>query len=361
MRPADRFVAFLHGQPVDRPPLLEWGPWTTTRIRWQSEGLDGSGGLPYLNECDPLERTRSNLWMLPPEEEKILEEDERSFLQVTSRGVVQRVLKPVGSAMPQHIRYPVSDRADWLALKPRLRPDSGERLGTDWAERCARWRREGTTVVFEGNGRSPSLFGFIRELMGPERALTLFYDDPWLVEDMMETSMELTRAVLAKVLDDSPVHGLYFWEDMAYKTGPLISPAMFRRFMVPRYRRIVDYARSRGVSAIMVDSDGNIEQLIPCWLEAGLDGVFPLEVAAGMDVVSLRRRYGQSLKMMGGIDKRALFYGRAEIDAELRRVMPVVEGGGYIPTLDHNIPPDVPYANMLYYWEQKKRHLSWHS
>ncbi len=108
---------------------------------------------------------------------------------------------------------------------------------------------------------------------------------------------------------------------------------------------------------ILVDSDGNVDKLIPLWLEAGLDGVYPLEVAAGMDVVDLRRRYGERLVIKGGIDKRVLAQGKAAIDAELARVMPLVEQGRYIPTIDHAVPPDVPYANMCHYWEQKKRLL----
>ena len=279
MRPCDRFVSFFYGQPVDRPPLLETKPWETTLARWRAEGLDDAQGLPYLEECDSEERTAADLWMLPRYEVRVLAEDEESVTRINDVGVTERYLKPEGSAMPQHIRFPVEGRDDWLALKPRLQPGSGPRLPADWDARRQRWQRLGTTVIFQGP-RSPGFFGFIRELMGPERALTLFYDDPWLVEDMMETSLELTLAVLAQALDSYPLAGLYFWEDMAYKAGSLISPAMFRRFMLPRYRRVVDYARARGVPIILVDSDGNIEQLIPLWLEAGLDGVYPLEVAA---------------------------------------------------------------------------------
>jgi hypothetical protein len=357
VHPQERFVDFLRFRPVDRPPLLEESPWTTAADRWRAEGMDDRDGLPYLRECDPLERTLTDLWMLPRYEEKILEEDERSFVQRTDRGAIERVLKPAGSSMPLHIRYPVESREDWLALKPRMLFPAGRRQTGDFDQRAARWRSQGTTVIYQGNGRSPSLFGYIRELMGAERALTLFYDDPWLVEDMMETSTELCLASLADTMDRYPVTGMYFWEDMAYKAGPLISPAMFRRYMLPRYKRITDYARRRGVQIILVDSDGDIRQLIPLWLEGGLDGVYPLEVAAGMDVVALRRQYGRSLMMKGGIDKRALFYGKAEIDQELARVMPVVEQGGYIPTIDHAIPPNVPWANMVYYWQRKKQLL----
>jgi len=197
----------------------------------------------------------------------------------------------------------------------------------------------------------------VRELMGPERALLAFHDDPLMVHDMMEWNSVFAAAVLERVLDDAPISTVMFWEDMCYRSGPLISPKMFREFMLPRYRRITDAARRRGVDVIMVDSDGNVEELIPLWLEAGVNGVYPMEVAAGMDVVDLRRRYGKDLLMTGGIDKRVLARDRRAIDAELAARLPVAERGGYIPTLDHAIPHDVPYANFAYYWQRKKELL----
>jgi uroporphyrinogen decarboxylase len=150
---------------------------------------------------------------------------------------------------------------------------------------------------------------------------------------------------------------IYFWEDMAYRAGPLISPAMFREFMLPRYRRITDLARRYGIDTVFVDSDGDVSKLIPLWLEAGINGVYPMEVAAGMDVVALRREYGRDLLMTGGIDKRVLAQDREAIDRELEVKVPLAEQGGYISHIDHAIPHDVPYANFAYYWERKKEFL----
>ena len=356
MKPVDRFVHYMTGQSVDRPPLFEDGPWPVTLERWRGEGLPPDcDHAPYLDECDPLERTQTDLWMLPRFEERILAEDEHTITEITDRGIIQRILKPRDSGMPLHLRYPVQDRDDWQELKPRFLADSGDRLGADWEERRRGWLRSGTTVVFQGP-RSPSLFGFVRELMGPEKTFYAFYDDPNLVHDMMETSTELTLNMLKRVLDTYPLKVLWFWEDMAYKTGPLISPTLFRQFMSPRYRRICDYALSRGVEVIMVDSDGNVNHLIPLWLDAGLTGIYPLEVQAGMDVAEVMRRY-PGIMLRGGCDKRALAQGRKEIDAELRRTIPLVEKGRYLHALDHAVPPDVSWAHMMYYWEQKKRML----
>ena len=173
----------------------------------------------------------------------------------------------------------------------------------------------------------------------------------------METNTEFILGVLRRVTETAPLTTVFFWEDMCYRSGPLISPKMFREFMLPRYKRITEFARSQGIDRIFVDSDGDVSQLIPLWIEAGINGVYPMEVAAGMDVAKLRREYGRDLLMTGGIDKRVLAQGRAAIDEELRRRMPVAESGGYIPHLDHAIPHDVPYEAFVYYWKRKKEYL----
>lgn len=351
----DRFVRFMTGGTVDRPPLFEDGPWPVTLQRWRDEALGDVDHAPYLDECDPIRRGWVDLWMLPRYEERVLDEDEHSITEITDRGTVQRVLKPRGSGMPLHLRYPVQTWDDWRALKPRFAADSGLRLPATWSQMTQEWLAEGDIVVFQGP-RSPSLFGFVRELMGPEATLYAFYDEPRLVHDMMETSTELAIEMVRRVCDSFPLKVLWFWEDMAYRAGPLISPKLFREFMSPRYRRICDYALKRGVSVIMVDSDGDISQLIPLWLDAGLTGVYPLEVQAGMDVAQVMRKY-PGIMLRGGFDKRVLAQGPAQIDAELQRTIPLVAQGGYLHALDHAVPPDVSWRNMRYYWQQKKKLL----
>jgi uroporphyrinogen-III decarboxylase len=166
---------------------------------------------------------------------------------------------------------------------------------------------------------------------------------------MMDQRVEVMLAILERVLEDVELDAFGFWEDMAYKTGPLLAPDMFKEFMLPRYRIICDYLHSQGVDVIGVDSDGDVRDLIPLWMKAGLNGIWPMEVQANMDVVDTRRKYGRRLVIFGGIDKRALAKGPEEIEKEVDRVWPVVESGGYIPHTDHSIPPDVSWDNFQHY------------
>ena len=137
---------------------------------------------------------------------------------------------------------------------------------------------------------------------------------------------------------------------MCYKAGSLISPAMLRKFMVPRYREITDLLHGHGVDIIFVDSDGNLDQLIPLWLECGINYIWPLEVAAGNDAVAIRKEYGRDLILGGAIDKRALSRDKEALRAEVMSKVPfLLEEGGYFPTVDHAVPPDVTFENYRYY------------
>ena len=143
---------------------------------------------------------------------------------------------------------------------------------------------------------------------------------------------------------------------MAYKTGPLIDPRVFRKFAFPHYRRVVEWLHSRGIKHIGLDSDGNISELVPLWLEAGINLLWPFEVEAGMDVIEVRAKYGHDLALVGGIEKRWRGGGEA-MRREVETVMPVVEDGGYIPELDHSAPPDISWAYFCEYIEYLKFRL----
>jgi len=152
------------------------------------------------------------------------------------------------------------------------------------------------------------------------------------------------------VLKDIRVDCARFWEDMAYKSGTLISPDMIRKYMLPRYKQITDYLRSQGVNILHADSDGNINELIPLWMEVGINFPWPLEVAAGMDGVALRKKCGKDIIIGGNIDKRVFAKGKDAVHEEVMSKVPyLVETGPYFPCLDHVVPPDVPLDGFRYY------------
>jgi uroporphyrinogen decarboxylase len=245
-----------------------------------------------------------------------------------------------------YVDWPVKDRATWNEFKKRLDPNTPERWPADW-----------DAYVQEMNGKSEPLalavggfYGDIREMIGSEKILYMFYDDPGLMEDMMEQMLYLEIEVIKRTLKDIKVQRADFWEDMAYKGGSLISPAMVRKLMIPRYKKITDLLHSYGVDVIHLDSDGDISELIPLWLECGINFISPFEVAAHNDAVAMRKKYGKDLIIAGAIDKRALAKGKEAIREEVMSKVPfLLEQGGYFPSVDHSVPPDITFENYCYY------------
>ena len=105
--------------------------------------------------------------------------------------------------------------------------------------------------------------------------------------------------------------------------------------------------KQQGVKA-MVDTDGLLHDLIPWLRGVGIDGIYPLERQSGVDINFIRKTYPDFL-MLGGFDKMTFKKGREAIKAEFERIRPVIESGGYIPSMDHQTPPDASLADYKYY------------
>ena len=172
-----------------------------------------------------------------------------------------------------------------------------------------------------------------------------FHDDPALVHDVLTHLTELWLALFEEVLGDTDVDYAYWWEDMSFKSGSMVSPRIFAEFLAPVYRRINGFLREHGIDVVLLDTDGNVWDLIPQFLAVGVTGLYPFEVRAGMDVAEVRARYPR-LQMLGGIDKGALVAGPEAIDREIARVAPVIRTGGYVPGVDHYVHPDVPWEHF---------------
>ena len=286
--------------------------------------------------------------VVPSYEPRILLEDERTVTFTNGDSQTLRVFKDNLTRMPIYLDWPVKDRVTWNELKKRLDPNTPARWPSDWKAYVQEMNKLGeeAPISLEIGG----FYGYLREWIGSERILYMFYDDPGLIEDMMEQILYLEIKVIKRTLKDIKVQEATFWEDMCYKSGSLISPAMVRKFMMPRYKKITDLLRSNGVDVIFLDSDGNVEQLVPLWLEAGINYIWPFEVAAGNDAVALRKKYGKDLIIGGAIDKRALIKGKKAIREEVMSKVPfLLEQGGYFPSVDHLVPPDVTFENYCYY------------
>jgi len=353
MTDLERFHATMNYCSRDRAPFHEfpWPTWSETADQWVTEGGYDPQTIDF--GCDRWVIETQWFFPTPPFEREILEQDETTITYVDPQGIIMREFKKnPQSSMPTFLRFPVETRADFRKFwVERMQPDLTARIGPDWRERLGAHRDRDYVLVLLAD-RWGGFFGSLRNLVGVERLCTLFYDDPAFVEEMMEADADFLIAMLSQMLECTTIDVFGFWEDMAYKAGPLIGPNLVRKFMLPRYRKVIDFARSRGVRWFALDSDGDVNLLIRPWMDAGIDILYPWEVQAGMDVNAIRKKYGRDLRLWGGLDKRALTHGKAEIDAEIARHKRIIDDGGFVPMLDHSAPPDIPYRNYCYFMEQ---------
>ncbi|MBN1672677.1 MAG: hypothetical protein JXR37_16665 [Kiritimatiellae bacterium] len=328
--------------------------------QWKEQGMPQDVPYAALFQFDPPgKHALGGLgWceaaFAPAFEERVLED--RGAHEVVQDKAGRHVLFFKGRRngfMPEYLQHPVRDERTWRRdVEWRLEPDSPGRFD-GLAKRCA----AAQAAAAQGLIITQHVVGgymYLRSLMGPEAVLYMFYDRPGLVHACMQAWLALADAVTARHQQAVTLDELFFGEDICYNNGPLISPAMMREFLFPYYRQLIANVKRRQIDGdrhlfVQIDTDGFAVPVIPVYQEIGMDVMSPFEVASGCDVVEIGRQYPE-LVMTGGIDKRILARSQDEIDRELERILPVMRArGGYIPTCDHGVPAEVPYANYLHY------------
>jgi len=286
----------------------------------------------------------------PPFERVVLEEDEESEIYIDEWGRKARRFKKT-ETMPEWLEFPVKNARDLEAiLEERFKPTLDGRFPPDLKERIERYRISNRSEVVPVDGGC--YYGTLRNLAGVEVTSYLFYDAPALVHRLFNRIADLCIMAMEELFPKVEVDYTGFGEDIAFKSGPLISPAMFEEFLMPCYKRTVDFARAHGQEVFIIDSDGDIRQLIPLYLECGISTFLPMEVISGQDVLECRKTFGKEARFIGGIDKRQLAKGKEAIERELKKkVPPLIKEGGYIPMLDHmTISADISLENYVYYF-----------
>ena len=356
----ERLLKNFRFEKVPVVPNYDFGYWEETIRRWHKEGLSKNvctnadvERYLQLEGFESIPKIPVRVGLFPLFEEKILEEKGEHLIIQDEGGVIYEKHKS-SSSIPKYLKFPIETRDDWAKFKvEHLDPENPDRIEAQVLEKTKKWHEEGLPIRVG----TISLYGVLRNCMGVENISVAIMEEREWIEEMMEHLTNLSLSVLERIPKDTPVDIGFWWEDMCYNHGPLISPKLFNELMVPKYKRITDYLKENfSIEVNILDCDGKIYELVPGWLRGGINCMFPIE-AAHTDPLLLREKYGHQVLLMGGVDKKALINGKDAIDRELERLTPLVEDGGYIPTVDHRVPPDVSFENYCYYLEKKKKIL----
>jgi hypothetical protein len=366
----ERFIDCMEYESSLPRPNHELGVWPQTAERWIGEAPEAVSGFTwnwFWGEdglgLDRRDYVPINYGFLPPYEPELIEETDRYEVRRNHLGVVTRALKE-GSvhggrmSMDQYLSFPVEGPEDFPDVRRRLTPAVPERYPADLDERIEAWRRRNIPLVLGTNCAANGFYWRARELMGTEALSFAWYDEPALMHEMMETYADLIIETSVPVLERIDVEYFTLNEDLSMKAGPLLSPRTYAEFILPHLRRMVETFKGLDVRYFAIDTDGDPTLLIPHFLDAGVDIVWPIERASNVSPQEWRLRFGRQLRLWGGVDKRVLPRGPEAIRAHLREFIPLIEEGGFIPTIDHTVPPDVTWDSFRYYMDAKRALLA---
>ena len=365
MTPRERFLeTVLFGKP-DKVPFGPGGPRESTRAAWYQQGLpEGKNHMTALYEILEIEPPKSHspraslgvsFKMIPTFEEKVLEHKDGHYIVRDWMGAITEISDKydytyIRSAKDFVTRkwhkFPVESHEDWEEMKKRFDPRDPKRHAENLKEQCKIMQGRDYVVGFGFNGP----FWQIREWVGMENLCMMMVEDPEFVQEMAEFWTEFVSRTMEPILDNVAVDRVGMSEDMAYKAHSMISPKMARQFLQPAYNRWVSEIKDSGCPIIHMDSDGHVGELIPIWIESGINYSGPNEVAAENDIVEYRKLFGKKMAYSGGIDKRAIAKGGKVIEEEMERVIPpLLKDGGFTPGCDHGVPSDISWPNFIEY------------
>jgi len=368
MNHRERVRAVMHYEKYDRMPLVAFGYWAETVDKWADEGhITRETADLYAKTGDngPADRAIMDKlgfdfsWqscfsghngLKPGFEPRVLEvEKDGSQIVLESTGHIVRI-KPGLDSIPGELGSLLTDRESWERdFLPKLQY-SEDRIPKAAIEKLV---AENETREYPLWLHCGSLYGKVRDMLGVVQLSYLMADDEDLYAEVIDTVANLAYKVAEETLKiGAPFDGAHFWEDICFKNGPLVSPRVFAEYVGPHYRRFADLLNSYGIDQISLDCDGCIDKLVPIWLENGVNTMFPIEVGTwNASIAPWREKYGRALKGVGGMDKRVFACDKAAVEAEIERLKPLVDLGGYIPCPDHRIPPDAKFELVAYYCE----------
>ena len=359
----ERYIETLLFKKPDKVTFRPGGARESTLKRWRSEGLPEHGDwMEHLcsqigvNADLPGPRVRHclDLKMAPTFEEKVLEHRDGHYIVQDWMGNITEISdeydytyirSAVDFVTRKWHKFPVESRSDFEEMKKRYNPAEPGRYPEDFDERVKKMRERDYLVSVDVNGP----FWQLREWCGFEPLCMLFLEDPEFVREMVEFWTEFVSSAVRRILESGVVDCFRISEDMAYKEKSMISPEMTREYIMPAYLRWIPEVKAAGVPIIDMDSDGKVDELIPIWIDSGINVCDPMEVAAGNDLNLYRKMFGKSMAYRQGVDKRCMARGGKVIEDELARLEPVVKDGGYIPGCDHGVPPDISWEDFKYY------------
>ena len=361
-----RALDILHYKEVDRLPAVHFGYWPELLEEWAEQGhiprelaennYDGSEKDRELDKLLGWDHNwlcafGANNGLFPAFEYKELEHLPDGFVRIQNPdGLIERI-RPGTTSIPAEDDYQLKDRKAFEELYRPKMLFSPERVDTEFFKKFNDAGRDYPVGLHLG-----SVLGSIRNMLSDVGMSYMLCDDYELMHEIVDTYADMQYQCAKAVLETGAKFDFaHFWEDICFKNGPLLSPAMFDDLCAKHYKRMTDLLHSYGIDIVSLDCDGVTEKLLPTWFENGVNTMFPIEVGTwGDQFAAARKKFGKGMLGVGGMDKTVLRQDKAAVDAEIERLKPLIALGGFVPCPDHRLMPGTKWELVQYYADRIK-------
>ena len=356
MNTRERFVRVLTGKDADRVPFMKiFGGTNAVTQRWIQEYpqihtyIDDLLGFEGRYRGWHVAPVNTRLCGVPADVVESRSETETRVKH--GDGSVTVHMNRDGHFFNHIAEYPVKSWDDWQHIKNNwLDPNDPRRFPIGWQHYVDILKNRDYPLQLTCGG----VYGFARNMLGDETLCIMMYEDRELVQDIISTYIDMCFAIWKKMVTDIEFDIIECWEDMAYKSGSIISKNHFTEFLAPQYKRIRDFAGNAGIPIVLVDSDGNIMELAEWMAEVGVNSMYPFEVQSFNDIPHIRK-YLPEMSCIGGLDKECMARDKHSMDAELEKARQLIPLGKFIPGPDHFVLENVPFENYEYFMRGLKR------
>ena len=259
---------------------------------------------------------------------------------------------------PEHIDFRMTSREVWERdYRPHLLEVDRERVNIAAARTALEARRKEGYWTFFGH---LFLWENMRRSLGDLCMYESLITDPAWIHDYNRVHTDFFIAHFKLILDEAGVpDGIWLYEDLGYKGSLFCSPGVLEELIFPYYKEVVDFFHSYGLPVVF-HTCGNTVEAVPLIVQAGFDGLNPMEVAAGNDTLAFAEQYGESLVFVGGFDKRIMETGdrdliRAEAAAYIEGLK--ARGARFLFGSDHSISTNTDYEAFQHMVEVYREHM----
>ncbi len=248
------------------------------------------------------------------------------------------------------VGFPVNDAEDF---KNYSMPDPNLKKRLDGVNTAIRMNKESDKFII-GNVRGPFSGSWL--LTGFENFCIQMYDDEEFINELVSKVTDFYITGGLRMLE-AGVDALLFADDYGSNSAPFMSPAQFKKCIVPHMKRMIDTFKGKGAKVIM-HSDGNLNQLLDIIVDQKIDAYHPLERAAGMDIRKIKKQYGEKIMLIGNVNNKTTLVTGSTSDVEnevIECIRAAAPGGGYILASDHSVHDDVPNKNIFAMYEAGRK------